>query len=769
MLHEFLCAENALYRRWHQHPRHSFHHLLVFVAVAVSMTMSLLSSIVTTDFTDLGLVAAPAGSFAQQGVSSSQLQGITNQLFQAVDLYIQQDERGKGAALAQIEDLLNKRVDALTKLMEEDPQAALLEVLPEDVLASMPPEIAEKLERYVTVSGAVEIFHEDLFEQGIQKVAYRVKDKDSKETFVLRTPGNVINARPGDTFEATGVSLEGSLLFAGGTGSVTSGAPSGFGISDSYSTGNQKILAMLITFTDNASQPYTADQAKAILFTNPDSVAAHYTENSFGKVTLTGDVVPQYIAVPYSSAQVCDATNYTYFDAAIAAAVSGAQAQGFTPSNYQIHMVLNPPVSCRGGAAYYPGYGPARSMNNMYGQPSFQEVVEHELGHSLGENHSATYACGSQTIANSGCAQNEYGDYLDPLGTYNGQQNHYNVAHKHGMGWFEAGNVQNVTGSGTFTLAPLETQTTATQALRIAKEDTGQAYYVGYRQPVGLDAGLGANVMRGAGVWLTNDTSAAVDHTRLLDMTPGDGNLVDSAMLSDGQTFTDSANGLSIRQLSHDANGVTLEISKTAAPCVAGQTVATLSPNTQTASTNGATLTYTLTVTNKDSSTCSPTTYTLTGGVSSGFTGVFGNSTLTANPGASVSTTFKTSAPTGAANGAYTVTAIATGQDALHTAQSSATHVVYLDTQAPTVTIGSPSNGSALKGSTVTITANATDGVGVTKVEFYVDNVLMGTDTSSPYSYKWNIRKASKGAHVITVKAYDAALNIGTATVNVTI
>ena len=87
---------------------------------------------------------------------------------------------------------------------------------------------------------------------------------------------------------------------------------------------------------------------------------------------------------------------------------------------------------------------------------------------------------------------------------------------------------------------------------------------------------------------------------------------------------------------------------------------------------------------------------------------------------------------------------------------------------APAVSITNPSDGATISGS-VNITANAADNIGVTKVEFYLDGNLASTDTSSPYSYTLATSALANGSHTITAKAYDDALNIGTATINVTI
>lgn len=76
----------------------------------------------------------------------------------------------------------------------------------------------------------------------------------------------------------------------------------------------------------------------------------------------------------------------------------------------------------------------------------------------------------------------------------------------------------------------------------------------------------------------------------------------------------------------------------------------------------------------------------------------------------------------------------------------------------PTVSITSPADRSTVSG-TVTITANAEDNVGVSRVEFSIDSTLLRTVTSPPYSVAWDTRQVPNGEHRIRVKAYDACDN----------
>ncbi len=92
------------------------------------------------------------------------------------------------------------------------------------------------------------------------------------------------------------------------------------------------------------------------------------------------------------------------------------------------------------------------------------------------------------------------------------------------------------------------------------------------------------------------------------------------------------------------------------------------------------------------------------------------------------------------------------------------------DTTAPTTSVTTPANNATVSG-TINVTATASDNVGVTKMEIYIDGALKTSNTNlTSLTFSWNTTTATNGAHTITSKAYDAANNIGTsAAVNVTV
>ena len=91
------------------------------------------------------------------------------------------------------------------------------------------------------------------------------------------------------------------------------------------------------------------------------------------------------------------------------------------------------------------------------------------------------------------------------------------------------------------------------------------------------------------------------------------------------------------------------------------------------------------------------------------------------------------------------------------------------DTVAPTVSITSPANGATVaRRATITITANASDNVGVTRVEFLVGGALQCTDTTAPYSCNWKVPNTPNQNYQLSARAFDAANNAGLATIQVT-
>ena len=63
------------------------------------------------------------------------------------------------------------------------------------------------------------------------------------------------------------------------------------------------------------------------------------------------------------------------------------------------------------------------------------------------------------------------------------------------------------------------------------------------------------------------------------------------------------------------------------------------------------------------------------------------------------------------------------------------------------------------RGAITSITASASDNVGVQRVVFSTSNGSASTDTSAPYSYAWSVPNTPNKSYTLTATAYDAAGN----------
>lgn len=87
------------------------------------------------------------------------------------------------------------------------------------------------------------------------------------------------------------------------------------------------------------------------------------------------------------------------------------------------------------------------------------------------------------------------------------------------------------------------------------------------------------------------------------------------------------------------------------------------------------------------------------------------------------------------------------------------------DITSPTATLTAPANGATVSGSSVPLTATASDNAAVAGVSFYIDGVLEGSeDTSSPYAITWDSTGVSSGSYTIYSVTRDTSSNYATST-----
>lgn len=327
------------------------------------------------------------------------------------------------------------------------------------------------------------------------------------------------------------------------------------------------VAVVLVNFSNAATQSVSPAAANGIMFSDPNSVANFFAEESRGAVALSGHVYGWYTIAATDAG--CAYSTWQS-QAAAAAAAAGVNLGSFD------HVVYAWPFasSCGwAGMGYMPG---SITWNNGYFN---LRVLAHELSHNFGSNHASTLQCtqGATIVALSAtCTYNEYGDPFTVMGSAN---TYHNDAEQVGeLGWLRTGELATVAPGGTYAVTPLLTGPAGSaKVLRIVRQTgpSATSFFVDVRATVGpyFDTfGPTSAAVSGVMIRLSSDAGVPLwspTNTKLVDTTPGTSSYAD-APLTVGQTLTDPVSHISITTISVDASGALIRVTESVAPSAPG-------------------------------------------------------------------------------------------------------------------------------------------------------------------------------------------------------
>jgi hypothetical protein len=594
----------------------------------------------------------------------------------------------------------------------------------------------------IAVEGEILIVHIDEFERDKSRLAYYLRDLASNTVFQLqfeRKPpatlrtGNKVTVRG----RAVGRKLWVGEIAAGvQQDGGTAEQPQDTGIAAAASERRTLLMVINMTTAPGYFDETTAQEGAGVLFTDGYSVDSVYRESSFGQLGFPGDRPTDVIILddmPYNAG--CPI--YTI----AANADSAASAAGIALATYQHKIYLLPPASisgCNWLALGELGSFGSTSPRRSWSTRNEAVVHAHEIGHNLAWHHAAT------DPDNNGTVNSEYGDVSDVMG-YCCYTRKFNAPHMDQIGWFDGitGTVVDVTSGGEYTIAVLGSDPNLAidpQVLRIDRLDSVNDYYLSYRQPVGLDAAIGSTYTSGVNIHHAKPTGI---WSYFIDA------------LANGESFVDTANGLTITQTAKGADFVTVNISFD--DCVRQAPSLALGPSTLLVSdTAGGAAIYNVTLTNNDSQGCDDGNYNLSPdtGLLGGIVAPTGGSVA---PGQNLSGTLTVDVA-GATDGVYALWLTATDSDGLH-GDVSASANLRIDTTAPLAPGGAGTANKKVKGvSSVRITwstaADVEPGSGVVSYRVWRDGAAIGVTSGLNY-----IDGAASvgGTYVYKVTAIDQA------------
>lgn len=749
-LHDKLMQKDGMYARWHKHPFQSIAQWVFLLAVVGGVGYLLLNRMNDPLAQNYGLS------------SSAKSLGDLPELNDRVTKELKGFERGepgeKTRKTESLRQILTARKTKILERMESGDKNVSSQFMPEEIRSRMPDTLRDLLEEKVEASGELSVLYVDGIKEEDSRIEYEldIKDDTSENTEKQRVffeKGREPKVRSGSRVKVKGYSLDNKLFALSDSGQPSAQVISQPVLSDV--AGTKSLLVVLLNFANDASQPFTRDAVYGSVFTNPDSTNALIKEGSYNKVSLSGTVT-NWITLNTSVGSVCDTG--TWINMGEQAAAS------YNPSGYNYVQFIFNGIStsvCNWGGQAYVG-GNRSWINGMYAAHGSKA---HELGHNFGAYHAGFYDCGGAQISSS-CSFNEYGEYNSKMGAANNFQ--FNPVHRIQFAWIPSSQVQAVNSSGSYTISRDYSTSTAPKVLKINKPDTGEVYYVAYKQAAGFNASVGEGNTKGVSIYVM-PSGGFYSASKLLSLQSGGG--YTNSALWDGGSFTDSVNGITVNQVSHTEDSVTVSVSLSTPACSPANPTVIISPATSTGK-PGAAKAYTVSVTNNNSTYCNSSTFSITPNVSSGFTSSVNSVNLPsgATQNSSITVTSGISTPDGSYG--FNVT-VSDNSNPGYSATANATYVVYnppVDATAPAVNITNPADGSKVtSNSRVDVRATASDNIGVAKVEFYIDGKRVSTDTSSPYSYRWSLsRKTAAGKHTIMAKAYDAAGNSASSSISVT-
>jgi hypothetical protein len=513
--------------------------------------------------------------------------------------------------------------------------------------------VAPPVGRPIALRGTLSVVQEDDFARSRTVRIHTVFDDKTGEPFTLHFTGTPDRSlRTGARVMVRGFAVGHELhLESPGGDSIEILAAS-----DAPAMEARRAVVLVANFSDSAVTCSDASIA-GLMFTGSSSVDGLYQAASFGQVAVPSDTdgngQPDVfrVTIPNSATEACDAYGWA------AAAESAAQAAGVNLGLYQHRVIVLPGnVSCTWAGLGNVGCG--TYCRAWVKTCNLQDVYAHEIGHNLDMAHAST------DTNNDGTIDCEYCDQSDIMGYGGVGWRIFSAPHQDQKHWTPAGKIQEVTvaGTATFVLSPLQANPATTpypQILKIRKSDTGDWYYLSYRQRQGYDASLGSAYVDRTSIH--RYVGSGYDNTRFL------------AALQDAQVFDDAVNGLSVRQISHDSGSATLQITTA---CTGSAPLVALTPARQNAR-PGTELQFTATVTNRDPAMCGSSTFDLSGAGPVGFAVSLSSASLTLSPGAQGSVTLRATSSASSADGDHGLAIGVSGSSVLaHQGQAQAVYAV---------------------------------------------------------------------------------------------
>lgn len=499
-------------------------------------------------------------SIAKDAEAISQL---TNQLLQSSksttalgpESLSQASQQRKIQIIKDAIEIAKKRKDLLLQLAEKNPRLFLALALKKNTQPTLPPEVQAYTEKEVTVEGTTEVLHVDDFKNPVNsKFSYFLKIGNER---ISLFPTQEIPIASGARVRAKGIQLDNTIVATTDKASfqVLQPAP------QPESVGDQKTLVILLRFQDSGPPPLSKEAVYDLVFNG--QTQKFYKEQSYNQVSFSGDIFGWFTLNYNNPIDACALLGRTdelsklvddkLIDLGIYSRVifvADGYAGGCSSVGKNYFTINNKTYLLSHAAMGIEGYN-TPSRYHPFQWTTFDYVLSHELGHSLGVWHANGWDCKNQTLYGE-CTHREYGNYFDTMG-WDEFSLHFNAFYKELLGWINPSSALLINTSGTYTINPLESDSpTKLAKIKIQGFDL-IPLYLEYRKGIGFDAYLNDTSL------LSNQSGLFVNrirkypwsgsYTHLLDMAPTSQDWYEDmkqTTLNGGNIFTDPGLGITL-------------------------------------------------------------------------------------------------------------------------------------------------------------------------------------------------------------------------------
>lgn len=570
--------------------------LLALLLLAVILVPSLAERMASQEAVDSDVYLAAVAKVSKEGlVKSQEIKGINDEILKLNTTVTKQKGKQREETIAAMQTKARTRKEKLLNLMEKDPAAALQAVMPSSRRNKLPAEIRNEIETPVTSKSKIEVLHTDNFETGTAEYRYALVQPDDRRFDFIpvgKIPAQALNTE----LETRGYQIENQIIApVPSTALRTLQKPSGEG---SYTTGDQKILVILVNFLDSPKpEPFTKEEIRETLFDG--QVQQFYQEASYHKISWSGDVLDW--STFNRNSIVGDQCKFPHIWNGRRTAddstdmVNVLKRNSINLDNYvTVVVIANNPACGTGGTLlsfghkhgsgifldgkYYPlawvyiggnlNYFKAQDSGNRRYYPfpwiGLSGVLSHELGHTLFVLHANSLMCQEGKILTDSCTIREYGNYYDIMGQRK-HSLHFNAAFKDLFGWFDNASIATIRESGRYTLRPIEWNS-GVRAAKIHDANGDFPFYLEYKRPIGFDAGLYKNpnypelATEPGGLFVNFMDGNWLHGSQLLDMSPLNSG-IQVALNQEARAFYDPNRKITIGPvISFDENSITFDV-----------------------------------------------------------------------------------------------------------------------------------------------------------------------------------------------------------------